>query len=181
MPAWFKMKASEQDKMLFRQALANHIAFNIADDEEYPKSNVETFKAVLPEIQKLIPRWSAVTNENFSTHKWEMHKSYADVLRSLLDTDKKLKQMVSEARDDKLVTDSGEGAEDEHIEEVDGEGQADLAFQIANSAQVEHIPTVVADQKNDKDQILNGILRKPGDKRPSSGQIMEITEATLKK
>ena len=110
-----------------------------------------------------------------------MHKSYTDVLRSLFNTDKNLKQMVNEARDDKLVTDSGEGAEDEYIEEVDGEGQADLAFQTANSAQVEHIPTVVADQENEKDQILNGILRKPGDKRPSSGQIMEITEATLKK
>ena len=54
-----------------------------------------------------------MTLENFSTHKWEMHKNYADVLRSLLETEKKLKQMVIEAKGDDHDYESDEEAEDE--------------------------------------------------------------------
>ena len=50
-----------------------------------------------------------------------MHKSYSDILRSMLESDKKLKQMVQEAKDDQLISEFEEEAEDEQIEQVDDE------------------------------------------------------------
>ena len=47
-PSWFKKKPSEQDKMLFRRALANYIANHMPADAPFPQANVKTFKAVLP-------------------------------------------------------------------------------------------------------------------------------------
>ena len=47
-PSWFKKKPSEQDKMLFRRALANYIANQMPADAPFPPANAKTFKAVLP-------------------------------------------------------------------------------------------------------------------------------------
>ena len=112
-PEWFKNKASEQDKMLFRRALANYIAFDMPDDAPKPEPTAKTFKLVLPRVQELIPKWKQVTPENLSTHKWEMHKNFADVLRSLLETEHKLNQMIKEAKGEDHDGESDEGAEDE--------------------------------------------------------------------
>ena len=54
---WFNKKASEQDKMLFRRALANFIAFDLPDNAPKPEPSVKTFKMVLPRVQELIPKW----------------------------------------------------------------------------------------------------------------------------
>ena len=74
---------------------------------------MNTYKQVLPRVQELIPKWRSVTLENFSTHKWDMHKSYADALQSLIKAEEKLKRMVKEARGEDQEYESDEGAEDE--------------------------------------------------------------------
>ena len=49
------------------------------------------------------------------------------------------------------------------------------------TASAPEIPTDDAKQADATDRIVNSILRKPAEKRPASGQIMEVTEASLKR
>ena len=114
-------------------------------------------------------------------YQYEMHKSYGDVIRSMLDTDKKLKQMVAEVRDDDLITESDEEAEEELVEIQNADAHDDPPHQKSNIIQDEQVPAKDADEYETADQIVNSILRKPAEKRPRSGQIKDVTEGSIKR
>ena len=83
-PAWFNQAVSENDKGLFKRALARYIATEFDQKDSLPHANVETYLAVLPYTQELIPKWRKVNRENFSTHNLEAHKAYQNTLRNLI-------------------------------------------------------------------------------------------------
>ena len=116
-PKWFKGPTSEDDKLMFRKALANYLAKNFDGSKAYPKADVKLYISVLKELAKLLPRWSKVNEDNFSTHHWDAHAAYATTLRNLLITKHKLNAMVEEARADLEQTESDEEAEEELIED----------------------------------------------------------------
>ena len=49
------------------------------------------------------------------------------------------------------------------------------------AAQIPEIPSDEAKLADATDQIVNAILRKPAEKRPASAQIMDVSEASLKR
>ena len=51
-----------------------------------PTANVDTYIAVLPYTAKLIPKWVKVTQDNFSTHNQEAHRTYQSTLRNMLNS-----------------------------------------------------------------------------------------------
>ena len=67
-PKWFKGPTSEDDKLMFRKALANYLAKNYDGSKSYPKADVKLYMNVLKELVKLLPKWSKVNEHNFSTH-----------------------------------------------------------------------------------------------------------------
>ena len=134
--AWMKKQPKEYEKVMFGQALANYIVNERQPDDPYPKPNAATYKAVLPYLQKLNPKWEVVTSTNFSMHQYEMHKSYGDTLRSLLESEKKLAKMVDEAKSDPTSSDPNEEADDELDEKVNDnrpDNAADQKVVVAKS------------------------------------------------
>ena len=85
-PKWFKQQVSENDKGLFKRALANFIASEYDEKQQMPTANVDTYIAVLPYTAKLIPKWVKVTQDNFSTHNQEAHRTYQSTLRNMLNS-----------------------------------------------------------------------------------------------
>ena len=48
-PKWFAKCPTNDDKLLFKKALARYIIYN-CEDGEYPTASVDTYKKILPEI-----------------------------------------------------------------------------------------------------------------------------------
>ena len=68
---------------------------------------------VIPDLAKISKKWTKVKEHNFSTYKHEAHKVYANTLRNLLTSEKKLVNMVEQERAEMYPSDTEEEAEEE--------------------------------------------------------------------
>ena len=65
-----------------------------------PKDTITTYKAVLPYVAKLIPKWKAVTAANFNTAQYVAHSTYADTIRNTINSKEELNRLLDEVADD---------------------------------------------------------------------------------
>ena len=177
-PKWFNQPVSESDKNLFKRAMANYIAHEYDDKHQSPHANVQTYLNVLHYTSQLIPKWSKVNKDNFSTHNFEAHKTYAHTLRNLLSSNKMLKEMLEDARTGMDSSDIGEGPEKEDVE-----------IDHHDSTQIKEKPIVVGGRLpvNHEYETPNldtidpdTILRKPGEKRPRTDLMIDDGEHPIK-
>ena len=129
----------------------------------------------------MIPRWKQVTDQNFSTHNYEMHKAYADVLRSLLDSSKKLKEMVHSIRDAESEYEYEEEGEDEVNEAAQNDNKTEQQSQMQNAEHRAPEAPGNVQQLQANDHFVDSILKNAGDKRRGSGQIFDGNEVGLKR
>ena len=59
--------------------MANYIADN-HDIGKLPKSDVDTYKAVIPEVGRQLRKWQKVNGDNFSTHLYLAHREFTCTL-----------------------------------------------------------------------------------------------------
>ena len=72
---------------------------------------------VIPDLAKISKKWTKVKEHNFSTYKHEAQKVYANTLRNLLTSEKKLVNMVEQERAEMYPSDTEEEAEEEMYED----------------------------------------------------------------
>lgn len=170
-PKWFTQSPSEDDKSLFKKALANYIARNYTTIQPFPKADVHLYLAVLPEIAKLSNKWNKVKEANFSTHKNEAHKVYASTLRNLIQSEKKLKNMVEETRADMYPSDTEEEAEEELYEDNHDDGPDETARQT--SAANEQASKQIIDTPRPDAFPIESILKNQNEKKSRDGLLVE--------
>ena len=71
-PKWFYVEPKIKEKLLFKQALVQYIV-DTDPKRKPPKATVTTYRALLPYVHKEVPRWKAVTADNFNTNQYPAH------------------------------------------------------------------------------------------------------------
>ena len=117
---FFERVATEEEKLMFKRALVNHIAHG-EGGSQIPQSIQDVYIAVLPDMASLDSKWNKVNATNFNTGRYKMHYSYSTTLCNAIRSKVQLKKMVEEALKEAEEEFDDEEGEEEQAEPVDEE------------------------------------------------------------
>lgn len=173
---WYEKPPTEDEKHDFKRALVNFIVDPENAISGTPNANISTYKAVIPYLAQLNPKWRSVDPSHFSTSKHAMFEGFTGTLRNLLTSKVQLAHMLREAREAQAYSVSEEEAEEEQME-----GEATPMGDDAEDPKTSQKPTPQKMKTHRGGEISPGsILLKPGEKRPMSALGVEHGEQSFK-
>ena len=126
---------------------------------------------VIPDLAKISKKWTKVKEHNFSTYKHEAHKVYANTLRNLLTSEKKLVNMVEQERAEMYPSDTEEEAEEEMYEDEHDVTPDDTAKQA--SAKNEPESKQITETPKDEPFPVESILKQSTPKKMRQSLLIE--------
>ena len=90
---WEEEEPSVDDKAGFKRALVLYIMENNLKDDT-PAATMDTYKAVLPYLSNIVPKWNTVKTNELNPLKHKAHQSYMDTIRNTLKSRKQLKTLL---------------------------------------------------------------------------------------
>ena len=92
---WWKNELGSMEKMNVKRAFVDYVLDNDLLGKIIPKT-MPTYKAVLPYLALLEPKWKAVSAEDINIDKYLAHKAYTSTLRNLISFTHDLDNLIQE-------------------------------------------------------------------------------------